>query len=95
MPLYDFQCTHCEEVFEIRCAVLDRSAIRSCSSCSLGSLRQVILSAPMTVIPGNMTHDGVHKVVGTPNAHQKPIVPIQFTEQMPDGRTKITTIGDK
>jgi putative FmdB family regulatory protein len=96
MPLYDFECVYCATVCEVRCVILDRELTRGCPVCGKEGLRQAILTAPMVKIPGSMTHDGITKIVGTPNGStHTPIIPIQCKEELPDGRTKITTIGDK
>lgn len=93
MPTYNYECYNCEDVTEVTCSISElNSQSLKCRVCPNGTLRKVILSAPTMVIPGNMAHDGIHKVVGTPNRHQKPIIPLQFTEDLPDGRTKITTL---
>ena len=96
MPTYNFECYNCEVVTEVTCSVSELdSQPTDCDFCAQGARRIVLLSVPTMIIPGNMTHDGIHKVVGTPNAHQKPILPIQFQEELPDGRTKITTMENK
>ena len=95
MPTYDFECELCGFSVERHMSIADLASIKLyCTSCPEAPLHQVILDPPMMTIPGNMTHDGIHKVVGTPNSKQKLIRPIQLTEELPDGRTKITTLGD-
>jgi hypothetical protein len=99
MPTYDFECGNCATVCEQTMSMFARDALSEnilrCPRCTEGILKQVIISCPMISIPGNMTHDGIHKIVGTPNTKQVPIIPLQLKEEMPDGSIKITTIGNK
>lgn len=94
MPTYSFECKAC-------LAILDKFMKMSdphptiCPSCASESLSQVILDTPMMVIPGNCTHDGITKVVGTSNRNQKLNVPINIIDDLPGGGKRVTRIGSK
>jgi putative FmdB family regulatory protein len=44
MPLYDFQCEYCDEVFEVRASIRDKEAglKLECPKCHRQKTRQVI-----------------------------------------------------
>lgn len=46
MPLYDFQCDDCSEIFEVSCKISERSGPHSCPKCSSTNVSSKILSAP-------------------------------------------------
>lgn len=46
MPLYDFQCNDCSEIFEVSCKISERSDPHQCPSCSSTNTSTKILSAP-------------------------------------------------
>lgn len=54
MPRYDFLCTTCSQVFELDLPVARRSEA-TCPQCGSRELRQVFLSAPMTIAGGGVS----------------------------------------
>lgn len=46
MPLYDFQCTECETVFEVSCKIADKANPRPCPNCGSFKTESRIFSAP-------------------------------------------------
>lgn len=46
MPLYDFQCTECEHIFEVNCKIADKSNSRSCPKCDSSKIESRFFSAP-------------------------------------------------
>jgi putative FmdB family regulatory protein len=56
MPLYDFQCGHCDEVFEIRASIKEKEAglKPECPKCRSKKTRQVLTAG--LVIHG---HEGL------------------------------------
>lgn len=61
MPLYDFQCTQCQTVFEVKCKIAEKSDPHSCPQCNSTQTEYRIFSAP---------HQGDSIALGL-NQHQR------------------------
>lgn len=46
MPLYDFQCTDCEHIFEVSCKIADKGNPKQCPNCNSFKTESKIFSAP-------------------------------------------------
>lgn len=46
MPLYDFQCTECEHVFEVNCKISEKGNVHECPNCKSSKTESRIFSAP-------------------------------------------------
>ena len=46
MPLYDYQCTECETVFEVSCKISEKGDPHPCPNCQSTKTGSTIISAP-------------------------------------------------
>lgn len=94
MPIFDFKCPVCLKIEErlVRHECHPRYLIPTCSKCEVNMMKQV--SAPHFKFESK---GGVHSSKGSfaSGEKQPPIVPIRIVDEMPDGTTKVTTIGKK
>jgi putative FmdB family regulatory protein len=49
MPLYDYECSNCKTIFEVRHPMMEEPEM-ICTECWLGTLQKVILTAPAFTI---------------------------------------------
>lgn len=55
MPLYDFQCEHCQTIFEVRATFKEKEAglVPECPQCHKKEARQLLSSGLFLHQPGN------------------------------------------
>lgn len=72
MPLYDYQCQECKQVFEVRCKIAERTQKRECPACGSLNTGQAFISAPQVnadPIGGNQHRKAFREVLN--KIHQK------------------------